>query len=67
MKVWDVGTGREVVVFRGHEGRRVTSVAWREGEQIASAGCDGVKVWRAVCEKKLKAKAKFLLCFSSCL
>ncbi|HEX3450543.1 MAG TPA: hypothetical protein VHS97_19965 [Isosphaeraceae bacterium] len=45
-RLWDAATGRELVVFRGHDGR-VTDVALRpDGRYLASTTAGGtVKIW----------------------
>jgi WD40 repeat protein len=45
VRIWDLGTGREVLTLREHAGC-VYGVAFsRDGKRLASAGVDGVRVW----------------------
>jgi len=48
VQVWEVATGRQVVIYRGHSDR-ICSVAWSpDGSYIASASYDRtVQIWEA--------------------
>jgi WD40 repeat protein/tRNA A-37 threonylcarbamoyl transferase component Bud32 len=54
VKVWEVDSGKELLVLRGHEGE-VNAVAWTpENRRLVSGGRDGlVKVWDAESGKVL--------------
>lgn len=49
VQLWDVGTGKHLLTYRGHDGD-VSAIVWSpDGQQIASAGTDGtVQVWTPV-------------------
>lgn len=62
VRVWDVGNGRELVVYRGHEGAkfsepeakekanvfRVAGVTFSpDGKRVASCGADEIQVWES--------------------
>ncbi len=62
VRVWDVSNGRELLVYRGHEGAkfsepeakekanvfRVAGVAFSpDGKRVASCGADEIQVWEA--------------------
>ncbi len=68
VRLWDIGNGREVLTYRGHEANkftddsekekanvlRVPSVAFsRDGEWVASCGALEIHVWDAKSGKKL--------------
>jgi WD40 repeat protein len=48
VKVWDAGSGQEILTLKGHT-RSVTSVAFSpDGMRLASSSADGtVRVWSA--------------------
>jgi len=46
VKVWDVGTGSEIITLRGHEAAVCAVTVSPDGKTIASAGFDGkIKLW----------------------
>lgn len=62
VRVWDVSNGRELVVYRGHEGAKFTEAEAKEkanvfrvagvafspdGKRVASCGADEIQVWEA--------------------
>jgi WD40 repeat protein len=62
VRIWDVGNGREILVYRGHEAakfteerdkekinvRRVPAVSFSsDGKQVASCGGDEIHVWES--------------------
>ncbi len=56
VQFWDVATGREIGVIKGH-GRGVGKVAFsRDGKLIASAGTDNtIKVWDVATRRELRS------------
>jgi WD40 repeat protein len=53
IKVWDTANGNEIMILREHS-LEVNCVAYSaDGSKIASAGCDGAKVWDASSGRKI--------------
>jgi WD40 repeat protein len=45
VRIWDVGTGREVATLRGHETWALFALSWGRHGLLASGGQDALKVW----------------------
>jgi WD40 repeat protein len=59
VKLWDLARRQGILTFRGHGKGRVVAVAFRPGgQQVASAGLDGVRLWKVADGKEIRHWAR---------